>query len=82
MMWQVVSRYVMAMPQEYVDAKLKYATAVAGAQEYERWSLCLQTMMTPMDMSLGRLYVDADFDESTVDTVNCFLKDSVYIVYI
>ena len=82
MMWQVVSHYVMAMPQQFVEAKLKYATAVAGAQEYERWSLCLETMMTPMDMSLGRLYVDTDFDESTVETVNCFLNVLVYIAYI
>ena len=69
-MWQVVSKYVMSMPRQFVEAKLIYEEAVAGVREFQRWSYCIQAMMTPMDMALGRLFVDADFDETTEKTVN------------
>lgn len=69
MMWQVVNKYVMSMPQQFVEAKLKFAEAVAGVRKYERWSHCIAQMMTPMDMTLGRLFVDAHFDEATKTTV-------------
>ena len=68
-MWRVVDQYVLAMPQQFVDAKRKFIEAIEGPLEAERWSHCLGEMMTPMDMSLGRLFVDADFDEDTESTV-------------
>ena len=71
-MWQVVSKYVLSMPDQFVQAKRKFAEAVVGVQEYERWSSCIEGMMTPMDMTLGRLFVDAHFDEATKTTVKCF----------
>ena len=69
MMWRVVDKYVMSMPHQFVEAKLKFTKAVTGVQEYERWSHCIAEMMTPMDMTLGRLFVDAHFDETTKTTV-------------
>ena len=68
-MWRVVDKYVMSMPRQFVEAKLKFVEAVAGVREYERWSHCIAEMMTPMDMTLGRLFVDAHFDEATKTTV-------------
>ena len=68
-MWRVVDHFVMSMPQEFVQAKLKFIEAKAGVQKYERWSNCIENMMTPMDMTLGRLFVDAHFDEATKQTV-------------
>ncbi|KAJ7373661.1 hypothetical protein OS493_011270 [Desmophyllum pertusum] len=68
-MWRVVDAYVMSMPDKFVQAKLKYLEAVAGVQEYKRWNYCLESMMSPMGMTLGRLYVDANFDETTKTTV-------------
>ena len=68
-MWRVVSRYVSSMPDVFVQAKLKFVKTVAGAREYQRWSACIEQMMTPMDMTLGRMYVDAHFDEATKTTV-------------
>ena len=70
-MWHVVSKYVMSMPRQFVEARLKFAEAVAGVREFERWSYCIEAMMTPMDMALGRLFVDVDFDETTENTVHC-----------
>lgn len=68
-MWRVVDKYVMSMPDRFVQAKLKFQEVLAGVREYKRWSACLMGMMEPMSMTLGRLYVDADFDESTKTTV-------------
>ena len=68
-MWRVVDQYVLTMPQRFVDAKRKFIEAIEGPLKAERWSDCLEEMMTPMDMSLGRLFVDADFDEDTESTV-------------
>ena len=68
-MWQVVSKYVSSMPDQFVQAKRKFVETVVGVQEYKRWSSCIEAMMTPMDMTLGRLFVDAHFDEATKTTV-------------
>ena len=68
-MWRVIDKYVMSMPRPFVEAKLKFTEAVAGVREYKRWSHCIAGMMTPMDMTLGRLFVDAHFDEGTKTTV-------------
>ena len=68
-MWRVVSRYVSSMPDVFVQAELKFDKTVTGAREYQRWSVCIEQMMTPMDMTLGRMYVDAHFDETTKTTV-------------
>ncbi|XP_078346187.1 endothelin-converting enzyme 1-like isoform X2 [Oculina patagonica] len=68
-MWRVVDKYVMSMPNRFVQAKLKFQKAMAGPREYKRWSFCLESMMKPLGMTLGRLYVDADFDETTKTTV-------------
>lgn len=68
-MWRVVDNYVMSMPSQFVQAKLEFQEAVIGVREYKRWSYCLESMLTPMGMTLGRLYVDANFDESTKTTV-------------
>lgn len=67
--WQVVSKYIYGMSQSFVDAKRKFETARFGPRESERWRDCLEGMMTAMDMSLGRLFVDVDFDEATKNTV-------------
>ncbi|XP_058965911.2 endothelin-converting enzyme 1-like isoform X2 [Pocillopora verrucosa] len=68
-MWRVIDNYVMSMPDKFVQAKLKYVRAVRGLVAYERWSECLETMISPVGFTLGRLYVDANFDESTKTTV-------------
>ena len=68
-MWRVVDKYVMSMPHQFVQAKLKFQEAIIGVREYKRWSYCLESMIKPMGMTLGRLYVDANFDESTKTTV-------------
>ena len=70
--WQVVSKYIYGMSQSFVDAKRKFETARIGPLQSERWSDCLEGMITAMDMSLGRLFVDVDFDEATKNTVRCF----------
>ena len=70
-MWRVVDKYVMSMPSQFVQAKRQFQEAIIGVQEYKRWSYCLESMMKPMGMTLGRLYVDANFDESTKTTVRC-----------
>ena len=69
LIWQVVSQYVVAMPEVFVKAKLKFAKALAGVQEYQRWSACIQGLMAPMDMTMARMFVDAHFDENTKSTV-------------
>ncbi|XP_022793829.1 membrane metallo-endopeptidase-like 1 [Stylophora pistillata] len=69
-MWRVIDSYVMSMPDNFLQAKLKYLKAVSGLlAENKRWSDCLEIMMSPMSFTLGRLYVDANFDESTKTTV-------------
>ena len=68
-MWRVVDNYVMSMPSQFVQAKFKFRDTMGGVREHERWSYCLESMLQPMAMTLGRLYVDADFDESTKTTV-------------
>ncbi|XP_068717824.1 endothelin-converting enzyme 1-like [Montipora capricornis] len=68
-MWRVVDNFVGAMPDKFVEAKRAYLTAVLGPRQSERWRGCIGEMLKPMDMSLGRLFVDADFDESTKHTV-------------
>ena len=68
-MWRVVDNYVMSMPSQFVQAKLKFVEVMAGVREYKRWSSCLESMIEPMGMTLGRLYVDANFDETTKTTV-------------
>ena len=70
-MWRVVDNYVMSMPSQFVQAKRQFLETIIGAREYKRWSYCLESMMEPMGMTLGRLYVDANFDESTKTTVRC-----------
>ena len=70
-MWRVVDKYVMSMPFQFVQAKRQFQDAMSGVQEYRRWFYCLESMMEPMGMTLGRLYVDANFDESTKTTVIC-----------
>ena len=57
------------MPEVFVKAKLKFAEALAGVQEYQRWSTCIQGLMVPMDMTIARMFVDAHFDENTKSTV-------------
>jgi len=78
-MWRVIDKYAMAMPSEFVQAKRKFLEAKIGVREYKRSSYCLESMMEPLGMSLGRLYVDADFDESTKTTVRSIFKLSVYV---
>ena len=68
-MWRVVSLYVSSMPDVFVQAELEFVKTVAGVREYQRLSACIKQMMTPMDMTLGRMYVDAHFDETTKTTV-------------
>ena len=68
-MWQVVSKYVYSMPDEFVKAKLQFDEAVVGKIEYQRWSACVQGLMAPMDMTMARMFVDAHFDENTKSTV-------------
>jgi len=68
-MWRVVDKYVMSMPSQFVQAKRQFQEAIIGVREYKRWSYCLESMMKPMGMTLGRLYVDANFDESTKTAV-------------
>ena len=80
-MWRVVDDFVMSMPQQFVDAKLKFTEAVTGAHKHERWSYCIEKMMTPMDMTLGRLFVDAHFDEATKQTVNDLLRFEDWCIY-
>ena len=70
-MWRVVDNYVMSMPSQFVQAKREFQEEIIGVQEYQRWSYCLESMMKPLEMTLGRLYVDANFDESTKTTVRC-----------
>ena len=70
-MWRVVDKYVMSMPFQFVQAKREFQEAITGMQEFKRWSYCLENMMKPMGMTVGRLYVDANFDESTKTTVRC-----------
>ena len=76
-MWRVVDTYVLAMPQEFVAAKLKYQTTISGPRESERWSDCLSVLSTYMDMSLGRLFVDAAFDDSSKNTVSFNLSSKM-----
>ncbi|CAH3194975.1 unnamed protein product, partial [Porites evermanni] len=68
-MWQVVSKYVHSMPDEFVKAKLRFDEAVAGKLEYQRWTACVQILMVSMDMTMARMFVDAHFDENTKSTV-------------
>ncbi|XP_020612862.1 endothelin-converting enzyme 1-like isoform X3 [Orbicella faveolata] len=68
-MWRVIDNYVMSMPSQFVQAKRQFQETIIGVREYKRWSHCLESMMEPMGMTLGRLYVDANFDESTKTTV-------------
>ena len=68
-MWKVVSNYVQSMPDRFVKAKLQLNEAVTGRREYQRWSACIQGLMLPMDMTIGRMFVDAHFDENTKSTV-------------
>ena len=68
-MWKVVSSYVLSMPDGFVKAKLQLNEAVAGRRQYQRWSACIQGLMAPMDMTIGRMFVDAHFDENTKSTV-------------
>ena len=69
--WQVVNKYIYGISQSFVDAKREFVTAIIGPRESERWSDCLEGIITAMDMSLGRLFVDVDFDEATKNTVRC-----------
>ena len=68
-MWKVVSSYVLSMPDGFVKAKLQLNEAVAGRRQYQRWSACIQGLMLPMDMTIGRMFVDVHFDENTKSTV-------------
>lgn len=76
-MWRVVDTYSLAMPQEFVAAKLKYQTTITGPRASERWSDCLSVLSTFMDMSLGRLFVDAAFDDSSKNTVSFNLSSKM-----
>ncbi|CAH3162047.1 unnamed protein product [Porites lobata] len=70
-MWRVVSRYVWSMPDLFVEAKLEFYKALRGTRKsrHQRWSFCIDEMLTPMDMTLGRMHVDAHYDEATKSTV-------------
>ena len=80
-MWRVVDKYVMSMPFQFVQAKRQFHEAMRGVREYNRWSYCLESMMKPMGMTLGRLYVDANFDESTKTTVRCNFAFTVSLYF-
>ena len=70
-MWRLVSQYVWSMPDAFVEAKLEFYKAMRGTRKnrHQRWSFCIDEMLTPMDMTLGRMYVDAHYDEATKTTV-------------
>ena len=68
-MWQVVSKYVYYMPDEFVKAKLRFDETVAGKLGYQRWTTCVQGLIASMDMTMARMFVDAHFDENTKSTV-------------
>ncbi|KAM7438823.1 hypothetical protein ABFA07_011663 [Porites harrisoni] len=68
-MWQVVSKYLDSMPDEFGEAKRQFVEAMAGKSEYQRWSTCVELLMPPMDMTMARMFVDAHFDENTKSTV-------------
>jgi len=70
-MWRVVDKYAMSMPPQFVQAKRQFQEAIIGVREYKRWSYCLESMIEPMGMTLGRLFVDANFDESSKTMVRC-----------
>ena len=76
-MWRVVDSYVQAMPKEFFTAKRKYEVEILGPQESERWSYCLSVMSTYMDMSVGRLFVDAAFDDSSKNIVSFNLNSEI-----
>lgn len=76
-MWRVVDSYVQAMPKEFFAAKRKYEVEILGPQESERWSYCLSVMSTYMDMSVGRLFVDAAFDDSSKNIVSFNLNSEI-----
>ena len=61
--------YVSAMPSEFTAAKMAYMEAVMGPQTSERWTDCINVMMTPLDMPLGLLFVDSHFNEDSKKTV-------------
>ena len=70
-MWRVVDNYVMSMPSQFVQAKRQFLETIIGVREYKRWSYCLESMMGSMGMTLGRLYVDANFEKKKKTTVRC-----------
>ena len=76
-MWRVVDSYVQAMPKEFFAANRKYQVEIHGPQESERWSYCLRVMSKYMDMSVGRLFVDAAFDDSSKNTVSFNLSSEI-----
>ena len=68
-MWQVVSKYLDSMPDEFGEAKSQFVEAVAEKSEYQRWSTCVERLMPFMDMTMARMFVEAHFDENTKSTV-------------
>lgn len=68
--WRVVDHYVSAMPSRFLDAKMEYAKAIAGPRTSERWTDCINGMMTALDMPLGLLFVDSHFDQDRKETVS------------
>ena len=68
-MWQVVSNYIQSMPDGFVKAALQFNEAVTGRRQYQRWSACIKGLMATMDMTMARMFVDAQFDENTKSTV-------------
>ena len=79
-MWQVVSKYVYYMPDEFVKAKLRFDETVAGKLEYQRWTTCVQGLIASMDMTMARMFVDAHFDENTKSTVKSSYSLRLHLV--
>ena len=68
-MWTVIHKFIMAMPQEYQDAYNDYITVLLGNKTRHRWKECIGNMQSVFGMPLGLLFVDAAFDEQSKKTV-------------
>ena len=68
-MWTVIHKFIMVMPQAYQDAYNDYATVVIGNKTRHRWKECIDKMQSVFGMPLGLLFVDAAFDEQSKKTV-------------
>lgn len=68
-MWTVIHKFIMVMPQEYQDAYNDYITVLLGNKTRHRWKECIGKMQSVFGMPLGLLFVDAAFDEQSKKTV-------------